>query len=217
MTGDAPRKGNYLRQAWLVLVLGFVYGGALAGVHTTLSPRIAENKLQETLNVIPDLVEGAVSEQTEPLSIVGPDGRPERVYRTRDAAGRHIGWVLAASGQGFADKIEVLIGLNDRLTTITGIYVLDQKETPGLGDYIREASFRDRFRGKPTERPLSAVKTAPQLPSEIQALSGATVSSWSVCDIVNQAIARLREPIQNEQGRLPASPGGAGTSDDVSR
>jgi electron transport complex protein RnfG len=217
MTGDAPKKGRYLQQAWLVLVLGFVYGGALAGVHTTLSPRIAENKLQETLNVIPDLVKGAVSERTEPLSIAGPDGRSERVYRTRDASGRHNGWVLAASGQGFADKIEVLIGLDDRLTTITGIYVLDQKETPGLGDYIREATFRDRFRGKPTERPLIAVKTTPQLPPEIQALSGATVSSSSVCDIVNQAIARMREPIQNEQGRLPANSSGAGNKIEVPR
>jgi Na+-translocating ferredoxin:NAD+ oxidoreductase subunit G len=217
MSGDEPKRTNYLQQAWLVLLLGFVYGGALAGVQTTLAPRIEANKLQETLNVIPNLVAGAVSEQSETLSIEASDGRIERVYRTRDAAGKHNGWVLAASGQGFADKIEVLIGLDDRLTTITGIYVLDQKETPGLGDYIREASFLDRFRNKPTARPLSVVKTSPQPPLEIQALSGATVSSWAVCDIVNQAIARLREPIQNEQGRSPAGSSEAATGDEVPR
>ncbi len=199
MSGNAPKRTNYLQQAWLVILLGFVYGGALAGVQTTLAPRIAENRLQETLNVIPSLVPGAVIEQTEMLSIAGPDGRFEHVYRTRSAAGEHNGWVLVASGQGFADKIEVLIGLDASFATITGIYVLDQKETPGLGDYIRGPSFLERFQGKSAEQSLSVVKTAPQLPGEIQALSGATISSWAVCDIVNQAIARLREPVRSEQ------------------
>jgi hypothetical protein len=92
-----------------VLLLGFLYGGALAGVHTSLAPRIEANKLQETLDVIPNLVAGAVSDRTEILFIEGPDGRSERVYRTHNASGQHNGWVLAASGQGFADKIEVLI------------------------------------------------------------------------------------------------------------
>jgi Na+-translocating ferredoxin:NAD+ oxidoreductase subunit G len=203
MSGNAPKKTNYLQQAWLVLLLGFVYGGALAGVHTTLAPRIAENRLQETLNVMPNLVPGAVIEQTEMLSLAGPDGRQEYVYRTRNAAGQHNGWVLVASGQGFADRIEVLIGLDASLATITGIYVLDQKETPGLGDYIRDPSFLDRFQGKSADQSLSVVKTAPQLPGEIQALSGATVSSWAVCDIVNQAIARVREPVLNELRQRP--------------
>jgi Na+-translocating ferredoxin:NAD+ oxidoreductase subunit G len=193
-----------------VLLLGFVYGGALAGVHTTLAPRIAENRLQETLNVMPNLVPGAVIEQTEMLSLAGPDGRQEHVYRTRNAAGQHNGWVLVASGQGFADRIEVLIGLDASLATITGIYVLDQKETPGLGDYIRDPSFLDRFQGKSADQSLSVVKTAPQLPGEIQALSGATISSWAVCDIVNQAIARLREPVLNElRQQTQLSTGGA--------
>jgi electron transport complex protein RnfG len=209
MSGDAPKRRNYLQQAWLVLLLGFIYGGALAGVQTTLAPRIAENRLQETLNVIPSLVPGAVIEQTEMLSIAGPDGRLEHVYRTRNASGGHNGWVLVASGQGFADKIEVLIGLDASFATITGIYVLDQKETPGLGDYIRDPSFLERFEGQPADQSLSVVKTAPQLPGEIQALSGATVSSWAVCDIVNQAIDRLREPVLSEQQQPVSSTGDA--------
>jgi Na+-translocating ferredoxin:NAD+ oxidoreductase subunit G len=200
MSAEVRKKANYLQQAWLVLLLGFVYGGALAGVQTTLAPRIAQNRLQETLNVIPRLVPGAVIEQTEMMLITASDGRSERVYRTRNAAGEHNGWVLVAWGQGFADRIEVLVGLDEYFQTITGIYVLDQKETPGLGDYIRDADFLDRFQGKSADEPLSVVKNPPQMPGEIQALSGATISSWAVCDIVNQAIARLREPVLSGAG-----------------
>jgi electron transport complex protein RnfG len=211
MTSSEPQQRDYLRQAWLVIVLAFAYGGALAGVHTTLAPRIEANKLQETLNVIPLLVAGAEKSRTEALAITTADRRVERVYRTHDAAGKPNGWVLAASGQGFADKIEVLIGLDETLSVITGLYVLDQKETPGLGDYIREPAFQDRFRTKKTDVPLTIVKSDPHLPHEIAALSGATVSSWSVCSIVNQAIVRFREPILGElpnQGTTGTGPVG---------
>ena len=183
-----------LGQAWLVILLAFAYGGALAGVQTALAPRVNENKRQETYDVIPSLVPGADKEQTVEV-IVQVEGRDERVYKIRDAGGNHLGWVLPAAGQGFADRIELLIGISADLETITGLYVLDQKETPGLGDYISQDDFQERFRGKPAEEPLVAVKSDASAPNEVLALTGATVSSWSVCTIVNDAIARLREPI----------------------
>jgi len=184
-----------LKQAWLVIVLAFAYGGALAGVQTALAPRISENKRQETYKVIPQLVPGADEEQTEEIFVKTADGKSQRVYKIVDSNGKHVGWVLPASGQGFADRIELLIGMNADLSTITGMYVLDQKETPGLGDYITRPYFQDRFKDKPSEPPLVVVKTDPHASNEIQALSGATVSSQSVCTIVNDAIAKLREPI----------------------
>jgi electron transport complex protein RnfG len=207
MTGSESQARGSLRQAWLVIVLASVYGGALAGVQTALAPRIEENKRQETRDVIPLLVPGAEKAQSTALLVEATDGRMERVYRTADAQGNTNGWVLAAAGQGFADRIEVLIGLNESLTVITGLYVLDQRETPGLGDSIREPEFQDRFRGSPTEPPLAVVKSDVHSPHEIEALSGATVSSWSVCEIVNQAIARLREPILRERAAGTARTG----------
>ena len=190
-----------LRQAWLVIVLAFAYGGALAGVQTVLAPRINENKRQETYDVIPLLVPGADKEKTVEV-LVDIDGKAERVYKIRNDDGNPCGWVLPGVGQGFADRIEVLIGLSADLSTITGLYVLDQKETPGLGDYIRLPEFCERFRDKPTNEPLVAVKSDPASSKEILALTGATVSSRSVCTIVNEAIARLREPI-SQHGSLP--------------
>ena len=198
MTIKTNGKQGYLRQGWLVIVLATAYGGALAGVHTTLAPQIAENKRQETYDVIPQLVAGADKQQTVEMFIEDTDGQMQRVYRAMDADGNPAGWVLPASGQGFADKIEVLIGLDTSLATITGMYVLSQKETPGLGDYIREPDFQARFRNRTTKKSLVAVKSEPAADHEIEALSGATVSSWAVCDIVNETVARLREPILRE-------------------
>jgi len=204
--GDTHPKSGYLRQAWLVILLALVYGGALAGVQSTLSGKIAENKKDETYSVIPSLVSGADEAKTVELVVEGKNGKEARVYKAIGADGSHKGWVVPAGGQGFADRIELLIGLDRSLATLTGLYVLDQKETPALGDRITEATFRDRFRGKPADRPTVMVKSEPEADNEVRALTGATISSESVSAIVNETLANLREPIrQTSQGSAPAA------------
>jgi len=194
MNRSATTEG-YLRSAWLILVLALAYGAALAGVQTALAPRVQANKRQETYDVIPELVPGAVQENTRQRLVQLDDGRQKQVYQTHDATGTHNGWVVPAAGAGFADRIELLIGTDPQLKTLTGLYVLDQKETPGLGDYIAQPDFRQRFRNRPLDQPLEAVKYDSQSAHEVQAISGATVSSWSVCSIVNDTMERWRESI----------------------
>jgi len=200
---QAPKRVNYIGQAWLVILLALLYGGALAGVQNTLSGKIAENKKNETYHVIPSLVSGADAAKTVELVVRGEDGKEAQVYQVMGPDGAHMGWVVPAAGQGFADRIEVLIGFDASLSTITGLYVLDQKETPGLGDYITGADFRDRFKGRPTDEPLVVVKSDPQADNQIRALTGATISSTSVSDIVNAAVANLKEPMLRQAPGLP--------------
>ena len=193
---DTPQKGGFLTQAWLVIMLALVYGSALAGVHVGLSDQIAANIQNETYDQIPLLVEGADKGQTVEHLVTGADDRPSKVYEARDAGGARVGWVLPGGGQGFADRIDLLVGLDPQLTTIRGMFVLNQKETPGLGNYITDAGrFRDQFRGKLIDRPLAVVKRDADPEHEIQALTGATISSESVSTIVNQTVANLREPV----------------------
>ena len=49
-------RDNHLFQAWLVLMLAIVFGTCLAAVHVNLSDKIAENKLNESLERIPGLI-----------------------------------------------------------------------------------------------------------------------------------------------------------------
>jgi electron transport complex protein RnfG len=116
---------------------------------------------------------------------------------------------VPASGQGFADRIELLVGLNTDLSTITGLYVLNQKETPGLGNLITsDELFLNQFAGKSTEEPLVAVKTDPVAGSnQIRALTGATISSESVADIVNDAMDNLKGPIRRLAEAAPQNAG----------
>ena len=217
-------KVDYLKQAWLVLTLALVFGAALAGVHVGLSDRIATNKLNETFQQIPYLV-GLLEGDVERIGIAEAapaDG--DAVYEMQRADGTFlgsfrerrtddgkvayevfdeafttnshaVGWVIKGAGQGFADKIEVLIGLGEDSDTgelkLKGLFVLDQKETPGLGDNIRSGDFRRRFVGKTAAGSLEVVKAGKggqATDNEVEGWSGATISSRAVGDIVNAAV-----------------------------
>ncbi|MBM3318374.1 MAG: FMN-binding protein [Candidatus Eisenbacteria bacterium] len=173
-----------LRSGWLVLALALFFGAALAGVHRLLAARIAANVLHETLSQIPALVPGA--DGGAPVDIRG-----RTVYRA-EAAGRTLGWVVPSGGQGFADRIDLLIGLDADGSTLTGLYILGQKETPGLGNKIIEEPWRGQFRGKSTGQPLVVKKGDPSSGNEIRSVTGATISAESVCGIVNQTVAEMQ-------------------------
>ena len=191
---DAPPKGGYLRQAWLIIVLSVLFGGILAWTQLTLGPIIEKNKKDRTYRQIPVLVEGADAGNTKEYNVRGKDGKEKVVYHAHDAAGKPLGWVFPGSGQGFADVIELLVGLDENAETITGIFVLSQKETPGLGNFIQDKpEFAKDFVGLSATRRLEAVKTRDAGKNQITMLTGATISSQSVCDIVNAAVNNYRD------------------------
>ena len=97
-----------------------------------------------------------------------------------DGAG--IGYVFLAVGKGYGGDIDILIGLEDE-TTIKGITIISQSETPGLGSRIAESSFADRFVG--LDIGDVALK---QDGGQIDAITGATISSGAVVDAVRTTV-----------------------------
>lgn len=206
--GPARLTGGFqnsnFAQAWLILVLALIFGAALAAVQVNLSGTIRNNKLKETLERIPELVWGAAKagemgsrnpavDITPGTVAVKKDGKTSyyHLYRVSHE-GRLSGWVIKAGGQGYADKIEMLIGLDSNAKTITGLFILEQKETPGLGNKITLPRWRNQFIRKNTGRPLIVAKGKSQAPNAIDAVTGATISSRSVVGIVNRTIGDIK-------------------------
>ena len=203
-----------LREAWLILLLAGAFGAALASVQTGLGDRIEANKRAQTLSQVPALVLGhevageaeirigderieVLPSRGEPRSLTVTERRiaDRQVLEVREAGGQLAGWVLRGADQGYADQIELLIGLSADGELIRGLYVLSQKETPALGDGITTEEFRDRFVGRRTDRRLEVVRSGRQATGPdggILALTAATISSRSVCDIVNSAVAEVK-------------------------
>ena len=200
------RKSS-LVQAWLVLVLAVGFGVSLAGVQLALGPVIESNKINETLEKVPELVLGnalaaKMAGEDQTLEIVSRQvtvkkSDRDKFYSVYEARyqGDLKGWVVKTKGQGYADIIELLLGLSPDLRTITGLFVLDQKETPGLGNKIVTDAWRGQFIDAPAERSLVVLKTGASRPGEIDAVTGATISSRSVTAMINTAIGDLRKPL----------------------
>lgn len=184
---------HYLSQAWLVLLLAILYGGGLAFVNSTLSPKIAENIKNETYSLIPSLVGNPEAFEVTELLMPMENGENRTLYQVKGPESQGIGWVLPASALGFADRIQVLVGTDYNCSTILSLRVIDQKETPGLGNLIVEPAFHSQFDGKSTDTPIRIVKSTPAKASEVTAVTGATISSVTVADAVNEAI-RLAKP-----------------------
>ncbi len=198
-------RNNNIIQAWLVLLLVLCFGSSLAGIQMYLGPVIEENKINETREKVPELVMGAEAAQklaeagdslniTPQSVVVDKPGKKAiyNVYEAADKTGKRLGWVVKTGGQGYADRIELLLGLDPEVKTVTGLFVLEQKETPGLGNKIVTDEWRGQFSGKSTAKALGVVKGGGAGAEDINAITGATISSRAVSDIVNTAVADLK-------------------------
>ncbi len=206
---------NNLLQAWLVLTLAFLFGLSLAGVQMVLGPVIENNKIMETMEKVPVVVLGEekAAEMTQagsalkvvPSRIAIEKGERTKFYNVYEAFyddGKRAGWVVKAYAQGYAGKIELLVGFDSAFETITGLFILDQKETPGLGNKIVEDQWRAQFTGKAVANTLKVVKTGAKELHEIDAISGATISSVCVTRMINQTIADLGTELKNRNNEI---------------
>jgi len=106
-----------------------------------------------------------------------------------------IGWGFHLKGSGFSDKIEIIVAVNPRITRLLGFEVLEQKETPGLGDNIKKEYFRKQFEGLSINTKIGFIKNRmPEKGSnKIQALSAATYSTRYLLDIINNNMENIRK------------------------
>ncbi len=87
---------------------------------------------------------------------------------------------------GYGGDIQIVVGI-DLKGSITGVSFLKLNETAGLGMEAADASFTDQYIGKDVDY-FTAVKTGATAPSEIDAISGATITTNAVTDAINAAL-----------------------------
>ena len=167
-------------------VIGIISGAALAMVAEWADPKIEANRKAETERAI-FLVQsdGKTYEQLE---------APFPLYQVFDETQNPAGFAMIYEGNGFQGKIRVMIGVEEDLTTVTAMEVLEQTETPGLGTKILEEPFKGQFNGLNADPQIDMVKGVPaSKPNEVQAITGATISSKAIIAIINDGLAALRK------------------------
>lgn len=118
-----------------------------------------------------------------------------------DEAEDRLGRVVLTRGAGLWGTIVAAVGLDDRDGRLLGITFLEHNETPGLGARISEDWFRGQFVGK--RPPLTmASRDATEKDDAFEAITGATVTSTAVRDMLN-ALAEDGPPNASSRKRHP--------------
>lgn len=201
------------------LVATLAVAGTLAGLLIVLvnqhtKPIIDKYKAEQLQKAVYEVLPGVERYNTYylvdgALSLNLPDGAKEseykRVYVGYDTSDAIQGVAISRGESGFQDIVQVIFGFNPANGKLTGMKVLDSKETPGLGDKIfKDQVFVDQFFAGPAT-PLVGVKigAGKGQPNEIDTITGATISSKVVIDIINHGLEEWKPVI--DQG-IPQEP-----------
>ena len=186
------------------LVATLAIAGALAGllivvVNQHTKPIIDKYKAEQLQKAVYEVLPGVERYNTfylvdETLSMSLPTGAKEsefkRIYVGYDANSQVSGVAISRGESGFQDVVQIIFGFDPSNGKLSGMKVLDSKETPGLGDKIfKDMAFVDQFFAGP-ETPLVGVKIGAGKgnPNEIDTITGATISSKVVISIINHAL-----------------------------
>jgi len=190
-----------LRLVLSLALAGLFSGLILVAVFLLTQPRIERNRA-EALNaaifrVLPGTtaVTAYVVDNDVPRPYAGDGGLPpggEAVYVGHGADGGLTGFAIPASGAGFQDTIRLIYGYDPRRQVIIGMEVLDSRETPGLGDkIIFDADFLANFEALTVSPEIVAVKQGQKnQPNQVDCITGATISSEAVVQILNKSSRR---------------------------
>lgn len=186
MENKAPKKP----QGWLMLFLvSLVAALTLAGTNELTKDAIAQRALEEAEAARRAVLHNAENFEQMQLS---ESGNIDNGYRGLKE-GQTVGYVAQTTVRGYAGDIEVIIGM-DLDGKLTGISVGGPKfsETVGLGDKAKAPAFTDQFNG---------LSMPVKLQENVDAISGATITSTAVVLGVNQAGEYLTTIISSGEGK----------------
>ncbi|HQG47961.1 MAG TPA: hypothetical protein PK373_02645, partial [Sedimentisphaerales bacterium] len=113
----------FVRESWLLVTAALLCGLLLAATNAALGPRIQMNKTLKLTNLAAGLLPEAKNfvPLPEPIEVKGLDGKPEpAVVFKAVVKDKVVGWAFKAVGSGFADKIDLVVGVDASFNKLTG-------------------------------------------------------------------------------------------------
>jgi electron transport complex protein RnfG len=176
---EAKAENIITRYALILALFTGLSGLILALVFNLTEPKkIANAKKIETLSR-----QEVIADVTRFEEVITGNYKYVKAYDDVDVL---IGYVINAKESGYSSTIEMLVGL-DLNFNIVGVKILSQSETPGLGTKITEEWFNKQFAGKSLN--VLAVKKDG---GEINAITGATISSRAVAKGIKDAVEKFK-------------------------
>lgn len=193
---DALQTGPVWKAALILVVLAVVCTALVAVTHGVTAPRIAANEqayLEQTLKPVLQGLEydGALSESTivvnPPHELPGDD--PVPIYRVY-ADGKPVAALFVVEAwEGFSGPIKLLIGI-DAGGVISGVRVLEHRETPGLGDLIEadKSDWIQQFDGASLGEPEVSGWAIKRDGGQFDQITGASITPRAVIKAIRETL-----------------------------
>lgn len=210
-------RGEVLRLVATLTIAGLFSGLSIVIAYRTTLPRIQANQRAALERAVFEVLPGTV--RLERLTwngtalaagAAGQGALDESIFAGYDGAEKLVGYAVPGSGAGFQDTIKLIYGLDPTAARVLGMTVLESRETPGLGDKIyKDSKFIGEFRELVVEPVIELIKGHGDKDNQVDAITGATISSRAVVKILNQTNAIWRPRIAALAAQLAAAGGGA--------
>jgi len=174
-------------------ITGFCLSSVNSMTKDPIAQRIRESSELKKAEVLKEAK--SFEELKIPGEIAGKSGIVTAAFRGINA-GKTAGFVFNVSPKGYGGSIDVTVGIGSD-GAVTGVRLGDNKETPGLGTKVAEAPFINQYGGKNIKESFELVKKPPS-GNQIQAITGATISSRAVNSAVQAAADCARELLKTE-------------------
>lgn len=188
-----PKQRERFRTVWFMALITFVSISCVSGLHLATAATVKRNESLFLKRAVA-AASGQAAFKTAAELQQWYDARVESLpagqqppvcYRVADEQAGTAAYVFVRRGPGLWGPITAVAGLDGALTAFTGVTFTENNETPGLGARIDEPWFGQQFKGKTGPFRLVPEKTRSASPEEMDAITGATITSAAVQGILN--------------------------------
>ena len=196
--------GAMLKDAFILFAITLISGVLLGFFYDLtkdiIAQRKAEAKIAANQAVCPsaatfeedEAIKAALAQNNVITFENGDTCEIDEVLLGKDGSGNSVGYVITVTSKnGYNGDIQMSVGI-DLEGIVTGVEMLSINESAGLGANASKAEFREQYKGKAVEQ-FSVTKTGKTQDNEIDALSGATITSKAVTNGVNAALQIFRQ------------------------
>lgn len=186
--------GDALKLFMITLVAGICLGAAYEITKNPIAVAQAATEQKTYQSVFKDAAsfepnadaQAEIASSADKIKTDYANAKIEEVLDAKDASGKVVGYVVNTTGKGFGGDVKLTVGIKSD-GTITGIGFLSLSESAGLGMNAKQPKFYEQYLNKSVES-FTVTKTGAKSDSEINAISGATITSRAVTNAVNAAL-----------------------------
>ena len=199
------KKDSFMKDALVLALITLISGCCLGGAYGLTKQKIYEINMASTIESYKQVMPAEEYDDAtyaDALTTAQSDGKIAAdnggaslisVVAAKDASGAETGYIIKGSAAGYGGSVIVVVGVDADLK-VTGISFPETlPETAGLGQKATEPAFYEQFAGKGTK--LSVKKGGGAGEDEIDAISGANITSTSVTNTVNAATEFVQDYI----------------------